>query len=312
MRQFFKRFSTYNGSSPFQSPATLNVIPHIELEMGGYYLDGGMYTLVEALIQLATELGVRFHFETEVQSIEINNGKATGLKIAGSTVNTDLIISNSDATETYRNLMSTGSLSYIKQKQLKNTDPSCSGLVLLLGIDKTYQQLSHHNIFFSSNYRKEFEEIFAKKIMPGDPTIYVANTSHQNPEHAIEGGSNLFILVNAPYLSNSWNWKEKKQQYPNFIIDELEKRGLNGLKSAITYRHQITPVDFYEQYRSNKGSIYGTSSNSKIAAFMRPKNKARNIEGLYLVGGSTHPGGGIPLVIQSAFNAVELIERHEK
>jgi len=145
--------------------------------------------------------------------------------------------------------------------------------------------------------------------MPDDPTIYIANTSFSDPEHAPEGGSNLFVLVNAPYLSDSYNWRES--QYGDKVIRTLADRGLENLSEHIVVRQEITPQDFYDRYLSNKGSIYGTSSNDKFSAFVRPRNKSRDIEGLYFTGGSTHPGGGIPLAVQSALNAVELIERFE-
>lgn len=310
LRQMFKRFPTYNGSSPYQAPATLNVIPHVELNLGGFYIDGGMYKLIEALWKLARNRGVKLIFNRQVQQITVRDGRVTGVQTNIDRHEADLVLSNSDAHETYLNLITEAELPYIKKKRLQHIEPSCSGFVLLFGTKTQFNQLSHHNIFFSDDYRREFSAIFKRKIMPKDPTIYIANTSASNPDHALPGGSNLFVLVNAPYLSDQWQWEKEAEEYEHFIIEELEQRGLNGLRDAIVFRERITPVDFFEQYRSNRGSIYGTSSNSKIAAFMRPKNKARSIEGLYLAGGSTHPGGGIPLVILSAFNAVELIQRH--
>jgi phytoene desaturase len=147
--------------------------------------------------------------------------------------------------------------------------------------------------------------------MPEDPTIYIANTSHTNPQHAPEDSSNLFILVNAPYLSDNIDWEHEEKRYKRQIIRKLQEHGLTDLSDHIEYSNTITPRDFYRKYRSNRGSIYGTSSNSKLAAFMRPKNKSRSVKGLYLVGGSTHPGGGIPLVTLSAFHADTLISRYE-
>lgn len=147
--------------------------------------------------------------------------------------------------------------------------------------------------------------------MPDDPTIYVANTSQSNPEHAPDNGSNLFILVNAPYLSDAFSWDAESESYANFIIKDLEDRALTNLSEYIKVKQIITPTDFYDKYSSNKGSIYGTSSNSMFSAFVRPRNKFKGVDGLYLVGGSTHPGGGIPLVVQSALNAVNLIHRYE-
>lgn len=312
LRQFFKRFTTYNGSSPFQAPATLNVIPHVELALGGYYLDGGMYSLVTALTRLAGELGVDISYNTDITHINTKGDKISGLTDqSGNRIPADLVVSNSDASETFLHLLDDAQISTRKQKHIANLEPSCSGFVMLLGIDTIYEKLSHHNIFFSEDYEKEFSHIFSKKVMPDDPTIYIANTSYSNPNHAPEGCSNLFVLVNAPYLSDAYDWQEKKELYSNRVIEKLETHGLSDLKNHIVLKNCITPRDFYTKYRSNKGSIYGTSSNSQLSAFMRPRNKSRSVDGLYLVGGSTHPGGGIPLVTLSAFHAVELIERFE-
>jgi len=312
LRQFFKRFTTYNGSSPFQAPATLNVIPHVELALGGYYIDGGMYALVEALTRLADELGVEISCDTEIREITTHNGSTSGLTDAsGNRIQADLVVSNADAYETYLHLVAQSSISNRKQNRISNLEPSCSGFVLLLGTDRTYENLLHHNIFFSEDYEREFKQIFDHKVMPDDPTIYIANSSQTNPAHAPEGCSNLFVLVNAPYLSDQYDWETKQESSKNLIIEKLENNGLNDLGDHIIFSKCITPKDFHQRYRSNRGSIYGTSSNSRFAAFMRPRNKSRSVDGLYLVGGSAHPGGGIPLVTLSAFHAAELIERFE-
>ncbi len=312
LRKFFKRFTTYNGSSPFQTPGTLNVIPHVEINQGGYYVKGGLYKVAESLFKLAASLGTEFHFNTEINQILVQNSKAVGIKSeTGESHLSDIVLSNSDFTETVTSLLPDTEVSSRKKRKATTIEPSCSGFVLMLGIDHTYEQLSHHNIFFSKDYKQEFQQIFHEKVMPDDPTIYIANTSHSDTSHAPLGGSNLFVLVNAPYLSDQYDWEEKKRKYGNKVIMELEKRGLEHLRKYIQVRESITPKDFYRKYFSNKGSIYGTSSNNLFSAFVRPRNKFRKIDNLYLTGGSTHPGGGIPLVIQSAFNVVELIERHE-
>ncbi|MGD8427160.1 MAG: phytoene desaturase family protein [Balneolaceae bacterium] len=312
LRQFFKRFTTYNGSSPFQAPATLNVIPHVELTLGGYYIDGGIYALITALKKLCNKLGVVITYRTEIKNITSAHGHVTGLtNTTGEHIPADMVISNADASETYLHLFDDNKIPGRVQKRISNLEPSCSGFVVLLGIDKSYAELSHHNIFFSRDYEEEFHQIFKEKTMPRDPTIYIANTSFSNPRHAPNGGSNLFVLVNAPYLSNNYEWENQKENYMALVIDQLEERGLASIRDHIIYSECITPRDFQTRYRSNKGSIYGTSSNSKLSAFMRPRNKSRAVSGLYLVGGSTHPGGGIPLVTLSAFHAAELIDRFE-
>ncbi|MFO7800651.1 MAG: phytoene desaturase family protein, partial [Rhodohalobacter sp.] len=288
LKKFFKRFTTYNGSSPYQAPGTLNVIPHVELNQGGYYVKGGMYRISEALYELSEKMGVTFHFDTEVERISIRNKRAVSIKVnGGEKFYADLIVANSDATDTILNLMDEQAVSNSKRKRQKAIEPSCSGFVMLLGVNKQWEQLKHHNIFFSDDYEKEFRHIFKEKVLPDDPTIYLANTSYTDPEHAPENSSNLFILVNSPYVTEEQNWSELRETYSSFLINELENRGLKGLKDSIVVKKVITPSDFLNHYGSNRGSIYGTSSNSKFAAFLRPRNKIRGISNLYLVGGST-------------------------
>jgi len=310
LRLFFKRFTTYNGSSPFKAPATLNVIPHVEISQGGYYVENGLYRVAEALEQLAVKCGVSIRYNECVSRIVSTDGRISGLQFEdGEIVNYDVVVSNSDASDTILNLISENDLPARRRKKQKNLEPSCSGFVLMLGVNKTWDELVHHNIFFSADYENEFRQIFDKKQMPDDPTIYVANTSFSHGEDAPDGCSNLFILVNAPYTHESQNWDEIADVYPDVIINKLEKAGITSLREAIEVKEIITPRDFYSRYLSNRGSIYGTSSNSRFAAFLRPRNKVKEIDGLYMVGGSTHPGGGIPLVVLSAMHAAELFER---
>lgn len=301
LRQFFKRFTTYNGSSPFKAPATLNVIPHVELNTGGYYINGGMYELARALHRLSVEKGTRYEMGRNVESIIVDSGFAKGVIADGIRYESDIVISNADAYETYLKMLDQKNVSRWTRKITESTEPSCSGYVLLLGTNKKWEMLDHHTIFFSSDYKNEFEDIFERGQLPLSPTIYVANTSQTDAAHAPDGGSNLFVLVNAPYLQDGFDGGSVN--YSEQIINELERRGLNGLRESIIEQSIITPADFYHQYRSNKGSIYGTSSNNAFSAFLRPRNRSAEVKNLWLTGGSTHPGGGIPLCIISAFHA---------
>lgn len=304
LRQFFKRFTTYNGSSPFQAPATLNVIPHVELRMGAYYVKGGIFQIAKALQRACTELGCEWRLGEEVCQL---NGTKTLLEevelLSGERIEADVVISNSDASFTTLELLK----EYAGKRECeraKKTEPSSSGFVILLGVEKEWSQLRHHNIFFSSNYSLEFDQIFKQRVCPQDPTIYVTNTSFTDKADAPTGHSNLFILTNTPYLPF-----EMPDTYGDQIIEILERRGLKELKKQICYREEITPIEFEKRFYSNRGSIYGTSSNALLSAFLRPRNAHRRIQNLYFVGGSTHPGGGIPLVLLSSFHAIELLER---
>ncbi len=313
LRQLFKRFATYNGSSPFLAPATLNIIPYVELRLGGYYIRGGMYRLARALHNLARDCGVRVYTGTPVDLIVPDPSKKrsiSGVMINGSLHEADVVVANSDATDTYLNLLPENALSGRKRKKIARTEPSCSGFVVMLGINRTYNQLEHHNIFFSDDYKDEFRAIFERRELPVEPTVYLTNTSRTNPEDAPPGCSNLYLLVNAPYTQNGQLWHEWTETYTDHIIHTLEDRGLDGLRESIVVREAITPADFERLYGSNKGSIYGTSSNNRTAAFARPRNKSPWFDNLYLCGGSTHPGGGIPLVLQSAMNVSSLMERN--
>lgn len=309
LRKFFKRFSTYNGSSPFLAPATLNVIPHIELNLGGYYVHGGLGKIVESLHEIAVQMGVHFRFEEEVVRISVSDKKATSCVLMnGSEIACDLIFSNADSAETVLKLLPKEAAPPLEQYRQRSAEPSSSAFVILAAVNKQWDLLHHHNIFFSDDYEDEFHEIFQQKKMPEDPTIYVTNSSVTDPDDAPAGSSNLFILVNAPYVTEHQNWTKISDTYPRKVFKKLEESGLHGLREQLLYSEVLTPEHFKGTYHTNKGGIYGTSSNRISSAFIRPRNKFRHLSNLYMVGGSTHPGGGIPLVLQSAFNAVRLLE----
>ncbi len=303
LQQLFNRYATYNGSSPFQTPATFALIPFVEFGLGAWYVRGGMYQIPKALDKLAKELGVKIYTESEVDRIVIENGKAIGVKVADEIIKADFVVTNADAITTYKDLLTT------RNRRIKNLEPSCSGFVLLLGTNKKFPNLSHHNIFFSDDYKAEFDAIFKTKTPAKQPTIYVCATSRTDNTQSPNGHENLFILINAPYTNSATNWQVEAKPYRDLIIKMLEKQGLDGLENSIDFEEIITPTDFETKYRANRGSIYGVSSNGIFSAFMRPPNKARQIDNLFFVGGATHPGGGIPLVLLSGKLATDLILR---
>jgi phytoene desaturase len=304
LRQLFNRFATYNGSSPFETPATFALIPFVEFGLGAWYVRGGMYEIPRALERLAKELGVEIKTRAEVEKIVVENKKAVGVIVNGKTLSADLIVSNADAVETYRSLL--------PLEKFQNREPSCSGFVLLLGTRRKFPQLAHHNIFFSDDYKAEFDALFKQKIPAPAPTVYICATSRSDESQAPENHENLFVLVNAPYTNERTDWEKEKQNYRDLIIKKLEDFGLENLNAAIDFERIITPADFEKKYRANRGSIYGISSNGIFSAFMRVPNKSREIENLYFAGGATHPGGGIPLVLLSGKMAAEMIEKNEK
>ena len=314
LRQLFNRFATYNGSSPYRSPAIFALIPYVEFGMGAWYVRGGMYELPRSLARLAAELGVSIHTNTEVEKIIVEGGRARGVKLAGGEERRcDAVVANSDAVETYRRLIAPEARqrSYT-DRRLARIEPSLSGFVLLIGAKRRYENLAHHNIFFSRDYPAEFRTLFDELRPANDPTIYVCASSRTDHAQAPAGHENLFVLVNAPATSERVRWPDEAARYRDLIVDKLSEYGLADLSSMIDYEHVITPEDFRTKYGAYRGSIYGISSNNWTSAFLRPPNKARGIEGLYFAGGATHPGGGIPLVLLSGKMAAELVLNDER
>lgn len=307
LRQLFNRFATYNGSSPYATPATFALIPYVEFELGAWYVRGGMYELPRAFGRLAEELNVKIHTNAHVEQIVVEGGRACGVMLSNGTIHeASAVIANSDAVETYRELIDPRARRIYTDRKLAQLEPSCSGFVLLLGAKRRYDVLSHHNIFFSNDYRAEFRSIFNDLRPAAEPTVYVCAASRTDPSQSPEGCENLFVLVNAPATGRT-DWKTESAAYQDLIIKKLETFGLEGLSEAVDYEHTITPEDFADIYRAHRGAIYGTASNSIMSAFLRPPNRARDISGLYFAGGTTHPGGGIPLVLLSGKMAAELV-----
>lgn len=310
LRQVFDRYATYNGSSPYRTPATFAIIPYIEFAEGGWYLRGGMYELARALEALARELGVEIELNAEVVQVCIDNGIVTGVQLAdGRVLAADRVVVNADALHALRHLVAPEYRRRWHNRRIERAEPSCSGFVLLLGVDRNYAQLAHHNIFFSRDYPAEFRAIFDLQVPAPDPTIYIALTARSDPQHAPPGHLNLFVLVNAPATSARFDWQREAQGYRNLIIRKLERLGLDNVNEHIRYEHRITPADFADRYRGWRGALYGPSSNSTFSAFLRPPLRSPDVRQLYFVGGAAHPGGGIPLVLLGGRALAQMIDR---
>lgn len=313
LRQLLGRFATYVGGSPYLAPATLNVIAHVELTGGVWYPRGGIYQIARALQQLAQELGVQITTNQPVRQIVVRDGIATGVMLANDEfIAADNVVSNLDVATTYTHLLGSSGISASRIQQMSNYDPSCSGFIMLLGIDKQHPELAHHNIFFTADYPSEFESIFKRGTPAQHPTIYAAITSKSDPDHAPAGCENWFILVNAPPLSEKVDWHQMAAIYRDHILDSLASRGID-LRSHIRFEQILTPDDLSEMSGAWRGALYGPSANNRFSVFMRPRNRSRDIRGLYFAGGTTHPGGGVPMVVLSGKVAASMIlEDQEK
>ena len=301
--QLFDRYATYNGSDPFQAPATLNIIPYIEYGLGGYYIKGGIYRLVEALETVAREQGVQIYTSAAVERICYSSKRVNGVQVNGDKIESDYVLCGADAVVAYHELIEGHQQQREKVNQL---EPSLSGMVFLWGVRHKHPRLAHHNIIFSSDYNAEFRQIFRDQRVPDEPTIYIAITSKADPEHAPADAENWFVLLNMPSLAPGQMWQKETVRMQTVVLDKLKQLGFD-IANKIEVEQVYTPEDFADLYGSNRGSIYGVSSNSRTTAFKRLPNRSRLLKGLYFAGGSVHPGGGIPLVILSGKMAATLI-----
>jgi phytoene desaturase len=294
LRQVFNRYATYNGSSPYRAPATFNLIAYVELVQGGWHVRGGMYQIARALERVARRLGVTIHTETAVERIIVAGGRATGVRLAsGETLFADAVIANVDPRYVEEQLLQR------RRSRFTPGELSYSGFVLMLGVDRIYPELQHHNIFFADDYRREFAALVGKRVPYPDPTIYVCAASVGDASLAPPGCSNLFVLVNAPSTNARVNWEREGAAYRDLVVAKLERMGLSDLGRRVVVERMMTPADIAARYNAPGGAIYGLASNEPWSAFLRPPQRSRSIGGLYFAGGGTHPGGGIPLVLLS-------------
>ncbi len=300
--QLFNRYATYNGSDPYVAPSTLNVIAYPEYFEGGYFLDGGMPDLSRSLFQLATELGVEFHFNSLVEKIEVEDEKAKGVWVKGIFHASDLVVSNMDVVYTYSKLLP----GQKAPEKIMDQPKSTSALIFYWGMKKEFPELDLHNIFFSADYPAEFDYLTNKKLIYSDPTVYVFISKKYQQRHAPDGCENWFTLINVPHDCGQ-NWDELIAEARKNIIAKLNKHLGVDVESLIISETVNSPKTIEAQTLSHLGALYGSASNDKYSAFLRHPNFSRKIKNLYFSGGSVHPGGGVPLCLLSAKIIDELI-----
>lgn len=294
MVQFFDRFATYNGSNPYKAPGILNIIPHFEQGFGAYFPKGGMNHITQSVYRLAQELGVSFHFNKRVDRIRVEEGRAVGLQVDGSYKPYERVVSNMDVFFTYKKLLPEQKHPQRILKQEKST----SALIFYWGMGRRFPELDLHNIFFSENYRHEFDRL-AEGGISDDPTVYINITSKYKPDDAPEGSENWFTMINVPYDSGQ-DWDALIARARQNILRKLSHNLGVEVESLIETEEVLEPRSIQSKTGSHLGALYGTSSNKRMAAFLRHPNFSSRIEGLYFCGGSVHPGGGIPLSLLSA------------
>lgn len=299
--QFFDRFATYNGSNPYQASGILNIIPHFEHHFGAYFPKGGMVEITDSLYQLAKRYGVRFHFGQKVDEIIIEKGKATGIRIHDKEWKSDIVVSNMDIYPTYKKLLP-------KEKHpnaILNSERSSSALIFYWGIQRSFPELDLHNIFFSDDYKQEFEDISNGTIY-NDPTVYINIGSKLNTSDTPHDCENWFTMINVPYNAGQ-DWDALIKEARGNIITKISRILDVDIASLIVCEDILDPRKIELRTSSFAGALYGTASNDRMAAFKRHANFSSEIQQLYFCGGSVHPGGGIPLCLLSAKIVADLV-----
>ncbi|MGB0198716.1 MAG: 1-hydroxycarotenoid 3,4-desaturase CrtD [Flavobacteriaceae bacterium] len=302
--QFYDRFATYNGSDPYQTPGMMTLIQHLEQHYGTYVPDKGMVDITNSLVALAQRKGVVFEYNTSVERIVVENGRALGVEVNGKQHTADVVVSNMDVVPTYRHLLS----DQPAPERTLRQERSSSAVIFYWGMAKSFPELDLHNIFFSDDYKSEFKAIFSKKTLSDDPTIYVNITAKDVVADAPKGKENWFVMINAPH-DDGQDWDALVARLRKQVLEKLERHLHTDLEKHIEEEYIMTPPIIAEKTHSFKGALYGAASNNRMAAFLRHPNFSRKISNLYFCGGSVHPGGGIPLCLLSAKIVADLVQK---
>jgi len=298
LRDILAFFVKYVGSSPFNAPAILNLIPYSQLGYGEWYVKGGMYNIARGLGRLLDELGIEVHLDTEVTEIQVDGDRAAGIVLEnGEAVSADIVISNMEVIPAYRELLDTPH-KFVAEYE-KKFEPSCSGLVVHLGVDREYPVLAHHNFFFAENLREHMAKVYDRYELPDDPTIYVVCPTRTDKTLAPEGHEVIKLLPHIPHLQDKPFTREQYDALKEKLYIKMERLGVEDLRKHIVVEDILYPEDIQRMYYSNRGSIYGVVSDKRKNKGFRAPKRSELFEGLYFVGGSVNPGAGMPMVTYS-------------
>ncbi len=315
-RDFRHRFALsfhplFLGGSPFRTPAVYQMIPYLEKTEGVWYPRGGMYSLVEALAAVFQSLGGEILTNQEVVQILVDNRRACGVATSGETFRADAVVSNIDLQHTYGSLLAPEHRRKWTDRRLRRVRYGMSAFLLYLGVRKKYPQLLHHTLILSERYRSLVKDIFDRRILPDDFSMYLHVPSRTEAAMAPPGCESMYVLIPVTNLSGNVDWEVTAEPFAQKVLDFLEHDfGLDGLQQAIEVKEIYSPLDFAEQRNSSSGAPWGLEPIFSQTAIFRPQNRSADLKGLYLVGASTHPGAGVPGVMLTA-EATEWVIRQD-
>ena len=296
----------YMGLSPFEAPATFSMMPYTELAHGVWYPKGGMYSIVEALVELAQRAGAEFAFDTAVERIEVKEDQAQGVVLMnGRHIKSDVILANADLPYVYHNLLPQDGVA----KQLARKRYSCSVISFFWGVDKPYKQLNPHTLFLADDYRENFDSIIRDLGLPANPCLYIHAPARLDPSMAPQGGDTVIAIVPVGHMSDNGeqDWAARRDQARQQVFRRLRTLGITDLEAHIKFEVNYTPLSWRKRYNLVKGSTHGLCHNLPQLGYFRPRNKHLRYHNLYFVGASTHPGTGMPTAMVSGRLATQRI-----
>ncbi|HSR43319.1 MAG TPA: phytoene desaturase family protein [Longimicrobiales bacterium] len=306
-RFLFSFHPLFVGGNPFSTPAIYLMIPYLERRGGVWFAPGGMYSVVEAMGSLFRELGGTIHVEHEVERIVVEDGRARGVVARGRRFDADLVVSNADPGHTYGALVSPESRKRWTDRKVENLDYSMSCFLLYLGVKRQYPELVHHTLILTERYEGLVKDIFRRKILPEDFSMYLHVPTRTDPSMAPPGCESMYVLVPVANNRSGVDWSRAGMPFARRILSFLEEWGLDGLRENLDVLRVFTPDDFASELNAPHGNAFSVEPRLTQTAWFRPQNRSEDVDGLYLVGAGTHPGAGVPGVILSAATTYRVI-----
>lgn len=310
LRQAFSFHSLLVGGNPFATSSIYTLIHYLERNGGVFFPRGGTGALVQGLIALFKEIGGKLVLEAELDEILTRDGEVTGVRLKdGSSEAFDLVVSNADVLHTYRHLLRHDSKTRFKTRVLEKMKQSMSLVVIYFGTNRTYPEIAHHTVLFGPRYKGLLDDIFNRGVLPEDFSLYLHAPTRTDPSLAPTGHEAFYVLSPVAHLGKlQINWDEEGPRYADKILEYLEKSCLPGLRESLVTRRIFTPQDFKTELNAPMGSAFSLEPLLSQSAYFRVHNREKRVRGLYFVGAGTHPGAGVPGVVQSAKATVQVIE----
>ncbi len=298
----------YMGLSPFDAPATFSMMQYTELAHGVWYPRGGMYQIVEALVQIAQEAGVIFEYGSAVEQIMVSGSRVTGVALDdGRRLLADAIVANADLPYVYQKLLPPSDTA----RRLERKRYSCSVISFFWGLDKPYPELPPHTLFLADDYRGNFESIIDDLTLPQDPSLYIHAPARLDPSMAPPGQDTVIAIAPVGHLDErgQQDWPQMRDQARQAVFERLAQMGIRDLEEHIKFETNFTPLSWRKRYNLVKGSTHGLGHNLTQLGYLRPRSQHARYTNLFFVGASTHPGTGVPTALVSGrHSAVRLLE----